>query len=428
MRQSGCDARPRPCGDSVATVSDGHDGRRRAGDDTRGRIDQLADGWAVPTAPRPETDGPDIDDPALDVATDQTRVLDDDDTADYHPRPASPTPAVAGPWRRAGVLGDVRYLVTGGLALRRARRERAALDLRLTDAHRRRDRALIALAAQAVSTTSLDHPALDDARTELAILEHDHREHDRARTEAAAAAFALRREHEDHTRARLTEITTLERALAVLAEREAPLERDVTRVRKRQVDLAAELDRLDATRDRLEAQRRRLPLTERAAHDAELESGRVNREMVARDRPVLDADLAALRPRLAAIEAARAEAQARLDTARNALGARAAQIDGELRTLAARSVELDRAGADARGARDARLAALGELLVRERPTILRAPLRELDDLDAAIATDRRRRLDLDELTGAIDRRARGRGAAIVLMAVALTLAILGLVR
>lgn len=417
--QSGCGALDGARGASVDAVTDAHDGRRRAGDATRERIDQLADGWSLPAR--------DAAPAGRDVDTDATRVLDDDETAGGGgPGPAASARGPGSGLRPRGLLRDVRYLFAGGLRLRRARRERDQLEHRLIEARARRARAVVALAAQAVSTASLEHPALDDARAELAILEHDHGDQARARAETDAAMFTLRRAHEAHGQARLAEITEHERTLAELATREAPLEREVARVRQRQADLAAELDRLDAARSRAEAQRDRRPASERAAVDAELATGAANRAMVARDRPALDAELAALLPQLAAIEAARAEAQARLDTARTAFGSRAAQVDAELRTLASRRDLLARAGDDARGARGTRLAALGERLVLERPAILRGPIGELDELDVAIATDQRRLLDVDETIDGVDHRAMLRGVAVLLFGLAALLAVIWL--
>ncbi|HVV86593.1 MAG TPA: hypothetical protein VHE35_26225, partial [Kofleriaceae bacterium] len=81
---------------------------------------------------------------------------------------------------------------------------------------------------------------------------------------------------------------------------------------------------------------------------------------------------------------------------------------------------------DARRARDALLASLGEQLVLERPAILRRPLVELDELDLAIATDQRRLLDLDELIDGADRRAMLRGAGVLLAALLLLLTLIWL--
>ena len=341
--------------------------------------------------------------------------------------PAGEDDAALGPSRPSGgrggrgLLGDVRYLARGGLALVRARRERDQLEARLSATRVRREQAVVALAAQAVATTSLDLPPVDDARAELAILEHDHGDHAEARRAIDAAVFTLRREHEEHGRARLDEITTHERRLAELTTSEAPLERELARLDRALAELAAELERLDAANLKLELARARRPLGDRAALDAELATGQANRAMVARDRPALEAERAALIPRLDEVEAARAEAQAHLDAARTAFRTRAAHLDAELRRLAARRETLDRAGADVRGARQARLAALGEQLVLERPAALRRPLAELDELDVAIATDQRRLLDVDEQIDGADRRAMLRGVAVLLLALAAAL-------
>lgn len=368
-------------------------------------------GQGAPPSPSPAADAIDTDVvPALDDGTGPTRPV--------------PAAAALAPRRRRGPLGDIRYFLAAFFGLSRARRERDRLEQRLVATRARRDQAVVALALQAVSTASLDHPALDDARAALAIMEHDHDAQARARGETARAAVALRHELEEHSRARLAEITAQEQELAALAAREAPLERDVARLRRQQDELAAELERLDAGLARTEGRRERAAAGERAALEAELATARANRARVARDRPALEAEIAALLPRLAELEAARAEAQARLDAARAAFRARAEQIDASLRELAARTAELDRADDAARGARHARLAALGERLVLERPAILRRPLAELDDLDAAIATDQRRLLDVDDLIDGVDRRAMLRGGALVVLALAALLALL----
>lgn len=263
-----------------------------------------------------------------------------------------------------------------GAGRSRARSERAARIRRLTEIQARRQRSVIALAAQALSTAALENPALDDARGALAVLDRDH-----------------------------SERSTRERALADLATREAALEREAARVHRRQTALDAELARLDATRERLLAARDRRPSGERAGLDAELVSGRANRAIVARERPGLDGELAALAPQLATIAATRA---AQLEAGHRAPG--------------------PRTGDDlARTARDARLAALGEALMRNRLAELGQALADVDELDAAIATEQRRIVDLDQLAS-VDQRARLRGLAVTVAMVTAALAVLWMSR
>jgi DNA repair exonuclease SbcCD ATPase subunit len=378
-----------------ARVSDGHEGTRGAGQ------------GAPPAA-----------DDAVD--TDVVRALDDG---------TGPTCSLPAVRRLAGrsprdLLGEAHYFLSAVLGLPRARRERDRLDRRLVATRARRAQAVVALAQQAVSTASLEHPAIDEARAALAIIEHDHDEQARLRSETARAAVALRHELEEHGRARLAEITAQERELAALATREAPLEGDVARLRRQQAELAGELERLDAALTRTEGRRERAAAGERAAHDAPRATPPAHRARVARDRPALEVEVAALLPRLAELEAARAEAQARLDAARAGFRSHAEQVYGALRELAARTAELDQADAAARATRHARLAALGERLVLERPPMLRRPLDELDELDAAIATDQRRLLDVADLIDGVDRRAMVRGGALVALVLAALLALL----
>jgi hypothetical protein len=143
---------------------------------------------------------------------------------------------------------------------------------------------------------------------------------------------------------------------------------------------------------------------------------------VLRDEPAIAAQLDKLEPKIAELEAQRAEWQKKL------VELDRADADDQRRTLelldaiGAKRKVVERAVADTEAARDNALYDLGDRLYVDRPGKLSAQLSPIDRIDLEIGEDERRAMELREILSNVDRWKLARGVG-MLLAVATVVAI-----
>jgi hypothetical protein len=316
--------------------------------------------------------------------------------------------------RKRGLAGDVRYVFTAVFGVRRARRELAELEQRQSVRHTSRRRHLVTLGRTAVSAEAFSHAALAAAREALTGVEDERSKHAGA---IAAADAELDRVRRDRA-AKLTEhgslVASCESELADLARKLEPLEKEAASARRRADDLRSALERADRKISETEARKVSVKNgMDPAAIQAELASLRADRSSVQRDEPRIAAELDAVSPRLAAIEAARTELQNRrreLDAAEAEDKRRTAEL---LEAIGAKRKVVERAAGEAEASRDRVLFELGERLYVDRPAILGAQLSPIDTIDLELGETGRRIMELREILSNIDRAKLVRGGLVI---------------
>lgn len=98
--------------------------------------------------------------------------------------------------RQRGVLGDIRYVFTASLGIRRMRAELGELEARQDVRQASRRRHLVALGRTAVTLDSISHPALGDARERLGQVEDERSLHAGAVAAADGELERVRRDRE----------------------------------------------------------------------------------------------------------------------------------------------------------------------------------------------------------------------------------------
>lgn len=350
--------------------------------------------------------------------------------------------------RRPGVFGDLRYVATVGFGLRAARRELAALELRQATRQQSRRHHLVTLGRSAVSQAesaialaesihpdrepaeSAAHPALGPAREQLADIDEERGGYAAEVAAAEVELAELRTDRDARAKQHVADLAAIDAELAATADKLAPLDKQARRLRKRGVDHHEALRRIDARIAAAEAKlaaatgnptadatsRKQLDPTEVQAEIATL---RADRKAIESDEPAIAAELDALNPRIAALEAARGELrrkrealieaehedQQRVEELRVAIGARRKVVD--------RSI----AGTDAR--RDKVLFQLGERLCVDRPAALASQLAPIDQIDVELGVADRRIMELREIQSSVDRWKVARGILWLVVVIAL---------
>lgn len=329
--------------------------------------------------------------------------------------PTGSVRAIATLPRKRGLGGDIRYVWTVLFGVARSRRELTKVEAQLTTQRAKRTKRLVELAARVLADDDQKMPGVAEAREKLSIIED---ERARQAGQAAAAeteAAAARRDHENDTKRLNGNIAAIDAELAELDKKLVPLERDAQAARKKATQLEATLDRIAAKIAATEASLVRVKdgRTDRAGVEAELATLRADRVAVQRDEPAIAAELDALLPRIAELEARRNAARARLESTRTELTASAERLVERLGVVGAHQKVIDRALAESQVARDRALADLGERLVIDRPRSLGRDLADIDAVDVDIAGDERRVMELHEVLGSIDKGALARGIAVL---------------
>jgi hypothetical protein len=316
--------------------------------------------------------------------------------------------------RQRGIVGDVRYVFTVLLGVRRSRRELAELEQRQVVRQASRRRHLITLGRSAVSAESLRNAALADARDALAAVEDERSKQSGAVAASDAELERVRRDRSTKQAEHAAAAAAGQAELAEVTKKLEPLEKEAAAVRKRADELRAALARVDKQIADTEASRHSVKTAkEPAAIAAELASLRADRNAVQRDEPRIAAELDALNPRLAALEAARGElrnTQRERDEAETLDQRRTAEL---LDAIGAKRKVVERAAGEAETARDRVLFELGERLYVDRPEALAPQLAPIDTIDLELGETDRRIMELREILSNVDRAKLARGTAVV---------------
>jgi chromosome segregation ATPase len=325
--------------------------------------------------------------------------------------------------RKRGIFGDVRYVATAMFGARSARRELVELEAKQQLRQHERRRHLITLGRTAVIGDGFDHPALGPARDQLGSVEDERSRHTGQVAAADQELARVSRDREAHAKQFAIDLAAVDAELAELAKRYEPLIKEQATVTKRGAELRESLRRIDGKIAETTALfvSVKSPRLDPAAIQAELATLKADRVAVQRDEPVIAAELDALNPRIAAIEAKRGESQRRrteLLAAEDNDQRRTAEL---LEAIGAKRKVMDRAANDAETLRDKILFELGERLNVDRPETLAAQLAPLDAIEVELGTVDRRMMELREILSSIDRAKLARGIAVIV----LTLAVVG---
>lgn len=322
--------------------------------------------------------------------------------------------------RKRGAMGDARYVFTALLGLRAAKKELTTLEDRQVLRQTSRKRHLVTLGRTAVTAEALDHPALGKSREHLQTVEDERSKHAGAVAASDAELERVRRDREAKAKTFAAETAKTSQELAELAKKLEPLEKEAAAVRKRGATL----------RDQLRQIAKRVADTEallssikgekmdRANIQADIATLKADQKAIQRDEPVIAAEMDALEPRIAAIVAARADAEkAQAERVRS-------EAEDQRRTtelfeaIGAKRKVVERAAAEAEAARDAVLFDLGERLYVDRPTILGAQMSPIDQIDLEYGESARRINELREVIANIDRWKVARGAGMIFLVLA----------
>jgi len=315
--------------------------------------------------------------------------------------------------RRRGVGGDMRYVLTAILGLRRARREIAELDAKQGLLQQSRRRHLVTLGRTAVTADGFDHAALLEARGQLDRIEEERARHAGQVTAADAELQRVTRDREAKAGQHATELAAIDADLAELAKKLEPLEKEVASVTRRAADLREAMRRVDEKIAHAEAA---LIAAEddakRDAIQAEIASLKADRKSYQKDEPELAGALDTLQPRIAKLEAARSEARRRRVEIEQSEREDQRRTEELLAAIGAKRVVVDRAAADAEALRDKILFELGERLYVDRPTSMSPELSPIDAIDVELGTLDRRTMELREVLQSVDRMKIARGIAL----------------
>ncbi len=319
--------------------------------------------------------------------------------------------------RKRGVGGDVQYVFTVLFGVRRARQEHAALDEKQATRQASRRRHLITLGRTAAVADGLDHPALAKAREQLGTVEEERAQHTGAVAAADQELARVKRDRETKAKAYTGNIAALTAELAELAKKQEPLEKEANAIKKRAAELRTALARVDAkiAMEQSSLVSVRGNKIDPAAIKAEIATLKADRKAVERDEPVIAGELDALDPRIAAIEAARAEAQKKLAEYEANEKADQRRAEELLEAIGAKRKVVDRASADSETLRDKILFELGERLNRDRPSDLATLLAPIDEIDMDLGSADRRLMELREIISSVDRWKLFRGWAVILL-------------
>ena len=319
--------------------------------------------------------------------------------------------------RQRGLVGDVRYVATALFGVRRSRRELAELEQRQEVRQTSRRRHLITLGRTAVTADAFDHVALAEARESLAAVEDERSKHAGAVAAADAELDRVRRDRDNKTEQHAKDLAAIENELTELGKKLEPLEKEQAGVKKKAAELRESLQKIAKKLESTEALlvSVKSEKMDRAGIQADIATLKADRLAVQKDEPAIAAELDALSPRIAQIEAARADALKRkkdLEDAETEDKRRHAEL---LEAIAAKRKVVERAAAEAETSRDNVLFELGERLYVDRPKILGAQLSPIDTIDLELGESDRRVMELREILSNIDKAKLARGMAVIIL-------------
>jgi len=325
--------------------------------------------------------------------------------------------------RKRGLVGDVFYVSTALFGVRRSKAELVALEQRRDARQAERRRHLVTLGRTAVISDSFDHPALGKSREALGAVEDERSKHAGAVAASDAELDRVKRDRDNkakqfaiaHSEV-LAELTELAKKLEPLLKEAAAAKRKAAELRDSLARIAKKLTDTEALLTSVKAEK-----MDKAQIQADIATLRADRTAVQRDEPKIAAELDALNPRIAAIEAARSEAEKRKKELEENEALDQKRTKELLEAIGAKRKVVDRATAEAEAARDKVLFELGERLYVDRPKPLAAQLAPIDAIDLELGEDDRRIMELREILSNIDRWKVARGVAVIIV----TLAIVG---
>lgn len=318
--------------------------------------------------------------------------------------------------RRRGLWGDLRYVFTVWLGVRRAKKELALREREQSEREATRRRHLTAVGRSAATAVSVDQTQVRRARDHLSTVADDREKHAAAVAACDAEMEAVRKERaakgEEH-RAEIEKLGDEQKALLAKLE---PLQREAAAARRKATDLRNALLALDAKVRNVEAGRGKW--ADEASRAAELAALRAERQGVARDEPVIAAQLDSLVPRIASIEAARERVRRKVLERNEEEEEDRKRSDELLSAIGAKRKVVVRATADAEKARERMFAELGERLYVDRPPDLTAQLAPIDSIDLELGDGQRRIMEIKEILLSVDRFKLARGIVWWLLLVA----------
>lgn len=303
--------------------------------------------------------------------------------------------------RRRGAWGDFRYVFTVWLGTRRAKRELRKLEAEQQEREKTRRRHLITIGRAAATSAELDQTQIRKTRGTLQAVDAD-RSNQAAQVAASESeAEHVRRERAAKATAHREEIEALELEQEQLTQKLEPMQKEAAAARRRATDLRTALARLDARLSDVEAGRGKW--ADSASQAAELAALRAERQGISRDEPLIAAQLDALVPRIAAIEASRERLRRKVIERNEEEEEDGKRTEELLSAIAAKRKVVERATADAEKQRERMLAELGERLYVDRPKNLSAHLSPIDSIDLELGDGQRRMMELKEILASIDR-------------------------
>ena len=338
--------------------------------------------------------------------------------------------------RKRGLAGDLRYVATVVFGVRDANRELAALQAKQATRQQSRRHHLVTLGRTAVtlpewiepdrsnggagSGERAEHPALGPAREQLSSVEEERAQHAGHVAAADAELTRVRRDREAKARQYQADLAALDAELLAITRKLEPLDKEAAGIKKRAADLRDSLRRIDGKIASTEASLTSVKAgkLDVAAVQAELATLKADRKAIRRDEPVLAGQLDALSPRIAALEAARGEAQRKREELAAAEQEDQRRVEELLTAIGAKRKVVDRATAEAEARRDKILFQLGERLYVDRPTHLTGQLAPIDEIDVEFGIADRQMMELREIVSSIDKRKVARGVALILLILA----------
>ncbi len=319
--------------------------------------------------------------------------------------------------RQRGIFGDVRYVSTALFGVRHARHELEDLEAKQAARQLERRKHMVILGRTAVVSDDFDHPALGPARDQLGGVEDERARHRGQVVAADQELERVTRDRQSHAMQFSTDLASINGELAELTKRLDPLLKEQVQVTKRGAELRDQLRRIDSKIQETTASLVSVkgPKQDPAAIQAELATLKADRVAVQRDEPKIAAELDALNPRIAAIEAKRSESQKRHADITKAEDDDKRRTEELLTAIGAKRKVMDRAAGDAETVRDKILFELGERLYVDRPGDLGPQLAPVDAIDLELGTHDRRLMELREILSSIDKAKLARGIAVIIL-------------
>jgi prefoldin subunit 5 len=372
------------------------------------------------TAIDPQTNKFERGDPTQDKPPDATEIQAPTGGRRHHATGGTLRPSAA-LRRKRGLLGDVRYVFTAVFGVRQSRRELAELEHRQELRQTSRKRHLVTLGRTAVVTDAFDHPALGKARDQLQRIEEERGRHAGAVAASDAELERVRRDRETKAKEYVETTMKTDAELAELAKKLEPLEKEAAGVKRRAQELRETVQRVDKKIADTEALMVSVKgeKMDKAAIQADIVTFRADKEAVLRDEPVIAAQLDGLNPRIAAIEASRAELQKKKVELQRAEDEDQRRTSELLAAIGAKRKVVERAAAEAEQARDTALLELGDRLYVDRPKSLSNLLSPVDQIDLELGESDRRIMELREILSNIDRWKFSRGLAMIIVTLAI---------